>query len=247
MDRPDLAQFLTFKPQGCIPWEDEQNPTLVGCNTKKIAEQVLSALHYAHTREHPIFHLDIKPANIKLDSQNNRIKILDFGIAAIKDSDDLIKASAGTIEYIPPEQMEAADSDIGVDARTDLYAVGFLLYELLTGKLPWGKESSSSIQERKNTQDFPSPRESNPDVPEHVSNAIMTVLRPDPNDRPRDAMAFLQLLQNSVVSSSTDQESIQESSSKTKEETMSFFQKPSQYAPVVFLLLLAFVRFVAYS
>ena len=155
MDSPDLAQFLTFKPQGCIPWEDEQNPTLVGCNTKKIAEQVLSALHYAHTREHPIFHLDIKPANIKLDSQNNRIKILDFGIAAIKDSDDLIKASAGTIEYIPPEQWRRPivisvwmQEQIGMP----LAHCTNCLRETSLGKgefVHTGKE---------NTQDFPSPR-----------------------------------------------------------------------------------------
>lgn len=190
MEGPDLEQFLTFKPNGLIPWVDAEHPDLIGCNVKLIAQQVLSALNYAHKQEKPIFHLDIKPANIKIDPEHNLVKILDFGIAAIKDSESsTAKASAGTVEYMPPEQSKGS-----VDARSDLYAVGFLLYELLTGSLPWKEDENNTIAKRKEEDDFPSPHDINAAVPRQISDAIMRVLKSDPELRPQNVEEFQAIL-----------------------------------------------------
>ena len=112
-----------------------------------IVPKLCDALHYAH--EHGVLHRDIKPENILIDSEG-RVKIVDFGLAKLRDEGVLhftltqSGAKLGTLAYMAPEQVENPSD---VDHRADLYSLGVVFYEMLTGELPLGR--------------FPSPSEAN--------------------------------------------------------------------------------------
>jgi eukaryotic-like serine/threonine-protein kinase len=203
---PTLADFLEDRPEKNIPWEDPELPHLTGCNVKLIAEQLFDALEYAHNLNPAVLHLDIKTENIKLTAGlegKQILKILDFGISRTKQASARVKnVSAGTVEYMPPEQLRGQ-----VDERADYYATGFLLYELLTGQLPWeDHETANEILLRKEENRFPNPLELNPDLPLHVCDAIMKLLEADPELRPKnlDEIRTLFQMNGAITAKSTE-------------------------------------------
>ena len=105
-----------------------------------ITSQVASGLHRAHQNE--ITHRDIKPANIMI-TNHDEVKILDFGLAKTKGANDITKfgATVGTVAYMSPEQTRGED----VDQRTDLWALGIILYEMITGKTPFRGDYEQAI------------------------------------------------------------------------------------------------------
>lgn len=150
----------------------------------RIAGQVASALSYAHSRA--VIHRDIKPSNIMLDTIGARVT--DFGIALVPEgvSDRLTVSglTPGSPEYMSPEQ---ASGDRWFDERSDIYSLGCVLFEMLTGDPPYTGSTPQAILAKKLTVPTPSPRVVRESVPEHVERAVMICLAKSPADRFRTA------------------------------------------------------------
>lgn len=146
----------------------------------RIMAQVLHALHYSH--QHGIIHRDIKPANVMLDSAD-RAKVMDFGIArAIADTAATMTNTSivvGTAQYLSPEQAQGRD----IDARSDLYSAGCLLYELVTGRTPFVGDSPVAIAYQHVGEPPQPPSMYAPDVPANLDVVILHALAKDPDRR----------------------------------------------------------------
>ena len=158
----------------------------------RITREVADALEYAH--ELGIAHRDIKPENILLE--RGHAIVADFGIAravAATGNDRLTDTgiAVGTPLYMSPEQ---AAGDANIDGRSDLYSLGCVLYEMLTGKPPFTGASSVAITKQHLVADAPAVTIARPDVPASVSGAIRHVLSKDPSERPYPASRFIDAL-----------------------------------------------------
>ena len=146
----------------------------------RITSEVASALDYAH--RHGVIHRDIKPENILL--HDGRALVADFGIALAPTTGGtrLTEAgmSIGTPEYMSPEQ---ALGERELDARSDIYAVGVMLYEMLTGAPPFTGPSAQAIVAKVITEKPVPPSRLRKEIPAHVEDAVLTALQKDPADR----------------------------------------------------------------
>jgi serine/threonine-protein kinase len=162
----------------------------------RIVSQVLSALSDAHGAG--VIHRDLKPENIMVEQRRNDadfVKVLDFGIAKITDSTGedgpaLTRAGfvCGTPEYMSPEQARGA----ALDHRSDLYAVGVILYQLTTGLLPFESDSAVGFATKHLTEEPPPPSKRRPEarISPGLERLILRALSKDPEDRPANAEAF---------------------------------------------------------
>jgi serine/threonine-protein kinase len=154
-----------------------------------LVEQVLRAARFAHKRG--IIHRDLKPHNVIVDSEG-RAKVTDFGIALAGASDMTQTGSImGTAQYLSPEQAQGQP----VDARSDLYSVGIMLYELLTGQVPFDGDSAVSIALKQVSATPVPPSQLNPAVSPALERAVLRALAKDPEDRPADAESFARELE----------------------------------------------------
>ncbi|MEZ5184620.1 MAG: Stk1 family PASTA domain-containing Ser/Thr kinase [Candidatus Nanopelagicales bacterium] len=153
----------------------------------EIMSGVLGALDYSHA--HGIIHRDIKPANVML-TRNGDVKVMDFGIArAVADAQATMtqgNAVMGTAQYLSPEQARGER----VDARSDLYSAGCLLYELLTGRPPFQGESAVSVAYQHVSEDPVPPSQVDPAVPPALDALVLTSLAKDPAHRYQSANEF---------------------------------------------------------
>ncbi len=163
----------------------------------RIMAQVLAALGEAHARH--VIHRDLKPENIMIEQRRDHpdfVKVLDFGIAKILDSDlpGLTRADVvcGTPQYMAPEQATGGK----LDARCDLYAVGVMLYQMVTSHLPFDGDSSMDVLTRQVHEPPVPPRKRQPGAPisERMESLILHVLSKDPARRPQSAEELRQLL-----------------------------------------------------
>ena len=157
-------------------------PTAV---TLTIGKQLCRALEVAH--EQGIIHRDIKPQNIIVEP-NGFIKVMDFGIARLThppQGTGLTQegASIGTPDYMSPEQL----SGMELDARSDLYAAGVVLFECVTGRLPFEAASMYALIAQHLEQVPPDPRTFNADVPEALARVILKAMAPERGDRYQSA------------------------------------------------------------
>lgn len=165
---------------GKIPWED----------AVRYGQQICGALEHAH--EHAIIHRDLKPANL-LISKDGKLKLADFGIARDIDATGLTATgrTVGTFAYMAPEQIRGEPP---VTHKTDLYALGCVLFELLTGRPPFTAENSAEIMFQHLDKKPPRVSTLALDCPIWLDSLIAQLLEKESEDRPRDATAVLQAL-----------------------------------------------------
>jgi serine/threonine protein kinase len=203
LDHPNIAKFFTafkFENQLVMIMEYIQGFTLANQATQSplpvrealtYMTQILSALSYAHERG--VIHRDIKPANVMVTPEGV-LKLMDFGIAksSIEPLVTRTGITIGSMLYMSPEQVRGT----AVDARSDLYSVGVLLYELTAGRRPFEGETTFAILEQQvNTMPEP-PIKLNPSLPPALSEIIITALAKDPSHRFQNAEAFRNALRN---------------------------------------------------
>jgi serine/threonine protein kinase len=138
----------------------------------------LEGIGHAHTMG--IIHRDIKPANMML-TEKGSLKVMDFGIARVLGTTRMTRQGTiiGTVAYMAPEQIKGQDSD----ARTDIYSLGILLYEMVTGRVPFESDSEYGIMMAQINEAPPPPRSIVPQIPLHLEQAIMRALAKNPDAR----------------------------------------------------------------
>jgi serine/threonine-protein kinase len=152
--------------------------------------QILRAARFAHKRG--VIHRDLKPHNVIVDAEG-RAKVTDFGIARAGASDMTQTGSImGTAQYLSPEQAQGH----AVDERSDLYAIGIVLYEMLTGRLPFDGESAVTIALKQVSEPPVPPRAINAAVPPELEAVVLRTLEKDPDRRPRDADELIAVLEH---------------------------------------------------
>ncbi|MBI3694511.1 MAG: serine/threonine protein kinase [Acidobacteria bacterium] len=179
VDGESLERLLA---RGRIPW-----PAAIG-----YACQALAALAYAHA--HGVTHRDIKPANIMITGAG-AVKLMDFGLAkAPSDHVRLTRSGAvlGSVHYMPPEQVKGTTK---LDARSDIYSLGVVLYEMLTGSTPFNGDGAFAIMCGHVGEDPTPPIERNPDLPPALNDAILIALAKKSEERFASAEAFRQALE----------------------------------------------------
>ena len=152
--------------------------------TLAIATQLAHSLAIAH--EHGVIHRDIKPQNLLVD-ESGVLKVMDFGVARLAERSTANTEAGlviGTPSYMPPEQLMAEQ----VDARSDLYAAGVVLYECLTGQLPFQAGSVISLVAKLLNEDPRPPQEVNPEIPPALSALVLRLLAKRPEDRVQTAV-----------------------------------------------------------
>src|SRR5439155_2573224 len=155
----------------------------------ELAIQILRAARFAHRRG--IIHRDLKPHNVIVDA-DGRAKVTDFGIARAGASDMTQTGSImGTAQYLSPEQAQGH----AVSAQSDIYSIGIILYEMLTGRVPFEGESAVTIALKQVSEQPVPPSQLNPAVTPGLEAAVMRALAKDPAQRFPDADAFIAALQ----------------------------------------------------
>ena len=160
----------------------------------RILLDVLAGLSYAHSEN--IVHRDIKPANVLLSKRGQAV-VTDFGIAQIIGGTQYTASGAliGTLNYMSPEQGMKGTAD----NRSDLYAVGIMLYEMLTGHTPYDADTPLAVLMKHVNDPLPLPRKVDPAIPEAFERVVLKALAKDPNDRYQAAEEMAQALQRAAA------------------------------------------------
>ncbi len=174
VDGITLKEYI--QKQGAITWND----------ALFFMKQILKALQHAHDKG--IVHRDIKPQNIIL-LQNGQIKVTDFGIARFSRSETktMTESAIGSVHYISPEQARGEFTD----ERADIYSVGVVLYEMLTGKVPFEADSAVSVALMQLQKEAKRLTEINPDIPLGLEQIVAHAMQKNPQDRYQTATEML--------------------------------------------------------
>ena len=155
--------------RGRVPWDE----------ITRLVSQLGDALDYAHRLG--LIHRDVKPSNVLIDEQGNCL-LTDFGIAKLAESSARFTNTGGTVgtpTYMSPEQGRG----LPVDGRTDVYALGVILFEMVVGRVPYQAETPIAVVFKHIQDPLPMPRSLRPDVPEAIERVILRALAKDPDDR----------------------------------------------------------------
>ena len=166
VDGPDLKEYI------------QQNYPLDLHQVINIMDQILSAVALAH--KHNVIHRDLKPQNILMDKRGN-IKIADFGIAVALNQSSVTQTNSimGSVHYMSPEQTRGGM----VTKQSDIYSLGIILYELITGHVPFNGDTPVAIALKHAQEPVPSIRQKNPEIPQALENVVLKATAKDPRDR----------------------------------------------------------------
>lgn len=167
VDGINLKQYL--KKKGALSWKEVLH----------FSSQIAKALSHAHSKG--IIHMDIKPQNIILP-KDGTVKIADFGIALLEESmgdGEGTEEAIGSIHYISPEQARGE----AVDVRTDIYSLGVVMYEMLTGRIPFDGDSVAEVAVKHFTVAPDAPTFLNPEIPPELEDITLRAMQPNPADR----------------------------------------------------------------
>jgi len=168
---PNLRELLTARGR------------LMPAQVAEVELQILAALDHAHRRG--IVHRDVKPENALLTPEGV-VKVADFGLAHALAEARITQAPGtvtGTVQYLAPEQIRGEPAD----PRTDLYALGVVTYELLTGRPPFNAETAMAVAYKHLSEQVAAPSDWAPDVPEKLDRIVLAATAKDPDDRPLSA------------------------------------------------------------
>jgi serine/threonine-protein kinase len=149
----------------------------------QMARQLCAGLAAAH--EQGVLHRDLKPGNVMLDGRG-QLRIMDFGLAAVAGEIQRGDIRSGTLSYMAPEQMEGRE----VTARSDIYALGLVLYEMFTGKRPFAAQTLAELREKQDSTQPESMMSQVADLDPAVERVILRCLAPDPADRPQSPLSI---------------------------------------------------------
>lgn len=174
IDGITLKEYIEM--QGVLDWKE----------TLHLTTQILKALQHAH--ENGIVHRDIKPQNIML-LQDGTIKVTDFGIARFSSNATrtMTEQAIGSVHYIAPEQARGDKTD----GKTDIYSVGVMMYEMLTGQLPFDADSAVSVALMQLQTTAKRPRQINPDIPSGLEEITVKAMQKIPDSRYHSAVEML--------------------------------------------------------
>jgi eukaryotic-like serine/threonine-protein kinase len=178
---PDLKEVL--KERGRLPWEEGL----------ELCRQLAESLAYCHDRS--VIHRDLKPGNIILDSELNRPRVTDFGLARDRTLAQTMTATGdwlGTPYYMSPEQFRG---EMDLDHRADIYALGTILFEVVTGERPYVAKSAQELMELVLEGNPPSPRSRVPELPAGLDHVVSKAMESEREDRYADAREFAQDLE----------------------------------------------------
>jgi len=197
LSHPDIVRVLAAGDDAGTAWMAME--LLGGCDLERytrparllpepvvlrLAERLARALAYAHSRG--VVHRDVKPANVIVDWTNHRVTLTDFGIARAADAESTRTGLVlGSPVYMSPEQLAGAPAD----ARGDLYALGVMLFQLLTGRLPHESHSLGDLLRQVAHEKAPDLRQFRPDLPAVLAELVAGLLAKAPGARTRDAEA----------------------------------------------------------
>ena len=161
--------------RGAIPWREAAT----------LAVQICNALHYAH--EHGVIHRDLKPSNLMI-TEDGKVKLTDFGIAKDLDKTALTAPgrTLGTAAYMAPEQIRGTPP---VSHKTDLYSLGVVLYQMLTGRPPFEGSTAVVLMHCHMNEEPPRPSDKVHEIPKALDNLVVSLMAKVPSDRPWDAAA----------------------------------------------------------
>lgn len=242
---------------GTLEDELKQSRKLPWGKVVNYALQMCSGLAYAHERG--VVHRDIKPGNFLL-TRKGQLKLADFGLATVVTATKLTATgkTMGTVKYMAPEQIRGADTD----PRTDLYAMGCVLFELLTGHVPFQGGSPADLMQKHLSNEPPRVSSEIFDVPEELDSLIDDLMRKNPAERPASAMEVAQRLnsiseisvvkkKNTLTGSGSDDVTKrintprQPQPAQSAQSSAALSQHPSWLVPVLcFLLMLAFFGYL---
>jgi hypothetical protein len=193
LEHPNIVTVYDIEPvgnsiqmvQSWIEGDDlqkvlQENGAMPPERAADILDQLASALDAAHLRDHPILHRDIKPSNIML-GRNDRVVLTDFGIARLIGDVSLTQTGeiVGTPAYMAPELVEGDEAD----GRADVYAVGVVLYQMLTGRAPFRAETPLAMLHAQLHTPPPAPRTITPTLPDAVDEVLLKALAKNPAER----------------------------------------------------------------
>lgn len=213
----------------------DEHGELEVATTIRIALRVLAALEAAH--QAGLVHRDVKPSNILL-CDDGRVKIADFGIAKIEDQTDLTQTGSlmGTVAYLAPEQL----SDGPVDGRADLYSLGIVMYECLTGTAPFKADTKAGAAVMRLHTDPVDPRRLRPGIPQDLAETIMRALERDPADRFSSTADLRAALLNAPVPATTGRVVTHEDTGELPAPPPTFSRAERNWLyPALFLVLIA--------
>lgn len=188
VDGPDLKEYI------------QKNSPLDLHEVIRIMDQILSAVALAH--KHNVIHRDLKPQNILMDKHGN-VKIADFGIAVALNQSSVTQTNSmmGSVHYTSPEQTRGG----WVTKQSDIYSLGIILYELITGHVPFNGDTPVAVALKHAQEPIPSIRKKNPAVPQALENVVLKATAKDPRGRYASAQEMKADLDTSLDFSRKDE------------------------------------------